>query len=519
MHKKLLIFLILTTFLNIDIAFGKDNSMSSKINIALHKSVIGSFEHKTNATDGNNESLATSQDVTASSQYLIIDLGKPYYINLVRIFWDKEGISSNYQIKTSMDFINWTRVAEDIDGTTGEAKGNIIIKDTACKGIAAQYIQLFIPKGLSVVIKEIQVAELQVFPATELNVQIDEITATDITDNSVKILWKTNIETTGQVQYTPAHQNKKNISLSLASETDHNISLKNLLPGTTYYYQITAKDYYGNLTLSDYHTFTTTGIPLPLFSSIEVSQVSETTAVINWITNVPTTSELRYGTDTNYKKGILINKNLLLTHNVELSSLRPSTVYHFEISAKDEFGHRIVSEDITFTTLENNIALKKVVTGTFIHCPDKRYISQKTEFISRVTDGSTSYFTGMATSGDITLEDQYVIIDLGKKYPIDKIVAYWRSLAYSQDYTIKVSLDGSDWTIIDTGISGDDGVNGRSDTGDPMKIVSTPCDGVEAQYVQLFIAKGSVYYHKHEEWRLVQLMELKVYGIWKGGGE
>jgi len=519
MHKVLIIFLIFIIFWHTSIAFGKDNSISSKTNIALHKSVIGSFEDKINVTDGNEESLATLEDITTSDHDLIIDLGKPYYINLVRIFWNREGVCSNYQIKTSMDFINWNKVAEVIDGYDGEVKGNMIIKDIACNQIAAQYIQLFIPGRLSSVIKKIQLAELQVFPATEINLQITKIATTDITDNSVNILWNTNIETTGQVEYNPAHQNRKNISLSLTSGTKHNITLKNLLPGTIYYYQITAKDYYGNLTSSDYHTFTTTGIPLPLFLSIKISQVSKTTAIINWITNVATTSQLRYGTDTNYRKGTLIDKNFLLTHNVELNGLTPSTVYHFEISAKDEFGHRIVSEDMTLTTLENNIALRKPATGTFIHCSDERYISKETEFISRVTDGSTSYFTGMASSGDITLEDQYVIIDLGKMYPIDKVVTYWRGLAYSQDYTIKVSLDGINWTIIETGISGDDGLNERSDTGDPMKVISTPCDGVEAQYVQLFIAKGSRYYHKHKEWKFVQLMELKVYGIWEGGDE
>lgn len=346
------------------------------------------------------------------------------------------------------------------------------------------------------------------------SIQIQEITATDITDNRVNIFWKTNIETTGQVQYYAVGQNKKSISVNLTAGTEHNIILNNLLPGTTYYYQIIARDDDENLTSSDYHTFTTTGTSLPLFLKIELSQISKTTAIINWVTNVPTTSQIEFGTDTNYKKSILEIKNLQLVHRVELNGLTPETVYYFKISAKDEFGHAIISSDQTFTTLENNLAMGKSVTGTFIHCPDEKYISKETEFISRITDGSTSYFTGMATSLDITSQDQYVTIDLGERYPIDKVVAYWRSLAYSQNYAIKVSLNDIDWTTIGRGISGDAGLDDRSDTGDPMKIVCTTCNGIEARYVQLFIAKGSAYYHKHEEWQFVQLMELKVYGIW-----
>lgn len=250
--------------------------------------------------------------------------------------------------------------------------------------------------------------------------------------------------------------------------------------------------------------------------------MTKTTAIITSKTNVPTKLWVEYGTDTEegqpqglplqlYDNKLMIRGDLRDFYQIQLDGLQPDTTYRFRLTAYDNDCHEVMSTDHKFTTLEDNIALYATVTGTFIECPDDKYISRDKGFLERITDGNTNYFTGMATTGDLTIQDQYIIIDLGSIQPIDRIKVYWRRLAYSRDYSVKISNDGENWGTLASGINAENGIDELSDTGDPMKVVLTEGDGKEARYIQVFVASGSDFFHKHEEWRFVQLMEVKVY--------
>ncbi len=71
---------------------------------------------------------------------------------------------------------------------------------------------------------------------------------------------------------------------------------------------------------------------------------------IFWKTNVPATSYVEYGPTTSY--GFTTSPESPTTQHVAqgIPNLERNTIYHFRIIAEDAQGHKIVSDDYTFTT-------------------------------------------------------------------------------------------------------------------------------------------------------------------------
>lgn len=87
-----------------------------------------------------------------------------------------------------------------------------------------------------------------------------------------------------------------------------------------------------------------------IISGVSPSQVTDTTATINWVTSVPATGEVEYGETTSYGTSSGEDQNLLLLHMVNLSDLEPGTLYHYRVSSTDVLGTTQTSGDFTFTT-------------------------------------------------------------------------------------------------------------------------------------------------------------------------
>ena len=87
----------------------------------------------------------------------------------------------------------------------------------------------------------------------------------------------------------------------------------------------------------------------PVISSVGSSSINSSGAVIAWTTDKLASSVVNYGTNTTYGS-TATNSSLVLAHSVTLSSLTPSTLYHYQVSSTDAAGHTSVSGDFTFTT-------------------------------------------------------------------------------------------------------------------------------------------------------------------------
>ena len=87
----------------------------------------------------------------------------------------------------------------------------------------------------------------------------------------------------------------------------------------------------------------------PDFSNISVSDIASTSAIIEWNTDEPATTKVKYGLSTSY--GIVATSSgLTATHSIALEDLSASTTYHYQVISEDEIGNKEVSVDYTFTT-------------------------------------------------------------------------------------------------------------------------------------------------------------------------
>jgi hypothetical protein len=88
----------------------------------------------------------------------------------------------------------------------------------------------------------------------------------------------------------------------------------------------------------------------PVISGVSASNVSTSGATINWNTDVPSTSQVQYGTTTSYGSNTPVVSTLMSVHSVGLSGLSAGTTYHYRVISADSGGRSTTSGDFTFTT-------------------------------------------------------------------------------------------------------------------------------------------------------------------------
>src|SRR5207247_1203452 len=78
--------------------------------------------------------------------------------------------------------------------------------------------------------------------------------------------------------------------------------------------------------------------------------VAMTSAVADWQTNVPATSQVEYGTTTSYGSATAADSTMVTIHQQSLSSLKPGTLYHFRVHSTDANNNSVASSDLSLTT-------------------------------------------------------------------------------------------------------------------------------------------------------------------------
>lgn len=90
----------------------------------------------------------------------------------------------------------------------------------------------------------------------------------------------------------------------------------------------------------------------PQISAISKS-ASTSTATINWTTNEPSTSEVKYASSTLSGASTInsmIDSTTTTLHSIKLTGLSASTVYYFQVTSKDASNNTATSSEMTFTT-------------------------------------------------------------------------------------------------------------------------------------------------------------------------
>ncbi len=105
-----------------------------------------------------------------------------------------------------------------------------------------------------------------------------------------------------------------------------------------------------NIGVSQMIPFSITDTNPPYSMNVTSSNITSTSATINWTTNKDAVGQVLYGTSTAYPNVSAIEGTPSLSHTINLTGLNPSTVYHFAVKSMAS-GKFTVGGDNTFTTL------------------------------------------------------------------------------------------------------------------------------------------------------------------------
>ena len=102
----------------------------------------------------------------------------------------------------------------------------------------------------------------------------------------------------------------------------------------------------------------------PEISNIEPKQVTINSVKIDWTTNEPCDSLVKYGEDESYGFEEY-SENLVTSHSIELTGLDAGTIYHFCVESSDENDNSNQSKDYSYTTKEDTGDIEPPENPTF----------------------------------------------------------------------------------------------------------------------------------------------------------
>lgn len=196
-----------------------------------------------------------------------------------------------------------------------------------------------------------------------------------IDKDSAVIVWETDEPASSMLQYGLSKAEWGGFDHSKVitdMRTDHNITITGLSATTQYFFMVGAMDATGNgpgkndnpSNPSSIDSFWTTDIvdeTPPGISGIEVVYATDTTALIQWETDEPGNSMVQYDLSSTTWGQYEYSSNdseVVMSHHLTLTKLRPDTTYYFRLSSTDASGNgpgtdpdlSNPSEELTFQT-------------------------------------------------------------------------------------------------------------------------------------------------------------------------
>jgi alpha-N-arabinofuranosidase len=179
--------------------------------------------------------------------------------------------------------------------------------------------------------------------------------------------------------------------------TDHELLLESLSSETIYYYRVISRDEWGLEVCAQGVPFWMPDITGPVIEDLEVTTVSESTAVIRWLTSEPADARVRYGIDPELEHRLIL-RALALEHHVVLADLQAATAYRFQVSGTDSAGNPGQIFEGQLTTASPHSSLEEL--GETGGLPGEYGLSQN---YPNPFNGSTTIRYRLAESGPVTM--------------------------------------------------------------------------------------------------------------------
>lgn len=98
--------------------------------------------------------------------------------------------------------------------------------------------------------------------------------------------------------------------------------------------------------------------------------VTDTTATIDWTTDVPTEGNVSYGTTTPFTASTSMETSFSTTHTATITGLTPNTTYQYEIDVVDQAGTTGTSGQLAFTTNASSSVGLPVISNITVNPTD-----------------------------------------------------------------------------------------------------------------------------------------------------
>jgi hypothetical protein len=208
------------------------------------------------------------------------------------------------------------------------------------------------------------------FDTCPLRPDIVGTTAEDVAETSFRVVWTTSTPADSRVEYG-RNESCDDGAVSLPDlVTSHDISVEGLWFATTYYFRARSVDECGCEVVSDVLSVTTVPEAVRIIA-VSLLDVTSTTAAIRWWTNVPSTSQIVYGTTPSYGHSSAFEADLTTSHLVVLDGLSPETLYHFRTLSVDAEGREASSEDLAFTTEPADAPQRLSIYNVVVHVSEE----------------------------------------------------------------------------------------------------------------------------------------------------
>ena len=245
---------------------------------AQNYSIIEStFEQPTHLFDQNAETYTTSGNIKQSEQVITINLKNKQFVNNITILWHKDHHSKNYNVYGSIDYLNWFIIKNKIKTSKGKKSKKVIINNINVKNKVAQFVKIIIPHKSKIKSNKanvVRIADINIEFSKNLKPKIINYKVKNIKKHSADISWKTDYDVLGQIRYGTEVDKITKVHSEFLYSKNHKLSIKDLLEGKVYYFQLINQTPDNKYTSSRVLSFKTKGVPLPEVETINIIKKS-----------------------------------------------------------------------------------------------------------------------------------------------------------------------------------------------------------------------------------------------------
>ncbi|WP_299524207.1 GEVED domain-containing protein [uncultured Lutibacter sp.] len=247
------------------------------------------------------------------------------------------------------------------------------------------------------------------------------LTSNNITETTVDLVWSSSTDNVGVTGYDVY---KNNVLLTSVTGTSYQAT--GLTSGSSYNFNVKAKDAAGNISANSNTETITTVTPdtqAPSSPIVTTSNITQTTVNLSW--NASTDNVGVTGYDV-YKNNVLLTSVTGTSYQATL--LTAATSYNFNVRAKDAAGNISNSNTVTISTL----------TQSLTYCASKGN-SVADEYISKVQIGTINN----SSAGGNGYSDHTSIstnLDKGEQATIT-ITPKWNGSLYNEGYSVWIDYN------------------------------------------------------------------------------